>query len=159
MATRPTAVPTSFPEMIELAQFYLDRFHKTQDVIDLYPAVLTTAHVPDWFVEGVLNRRLEDERHALEIEFPIWRTMKDFANGLKHAVRAGMRDPSAARLLETERATTEYEHLDWWDHAGAPDQEIWQIEHDGQLRSIYSLCQHFLNEFRTWVISQLPSPK
>src|SRR5262245_11228357 len=85
--------------------------------------------------------------------------MKDFANGLKHAVRAGMRDPSAARLLETDRATTEYEHLDWWDHAGAPDQEIWQIEHDGQLRSLYSLCQHFLNEFRTWVIPQLPSPK
>jgi hypothetical protein len=45
---------------------------------------------------------------------------------------------------------------DWWDHAGAPDQKIWQIEHEGRWRSIYSLCHSFLGEFKTWVIPQLP---
>jgi hypothetical protein len=142
--------------MIELAEFYLDRLHKTQDVVDLYPAVLATVHVPDWFMEGVLHRRFDDHQKEELAEFPEWRTAKDFANGLKHAVRANLDNPSAARSLKTERATTEYEHPDWWDHAGAPDQGVWQIEHEGQPRSIYSLCHHFLNQFKAWVIPQLP---
>jgi len=48
LPARPKSVPTSLPEMIELAEFYLARLHATQDVVDLYPAVLATVHVPDW---------------------------------------------------------------------------------------------------------------
>ncbi len=159
MPKRPSTVPTSLYEMIELAEFYLDRLHKTQDVVDLYPAVLATVHVPDWFVEGVLHRNFKDAKEdieKLETEFPMWRSARDFANGLKHAVRAGLNNPSAARLLQVETTTIPYEHPDWWDHAEAPDQDVWQIEHEGRPRSIYSLCNHFLDQFKTWIVPQLP---
>lgn len=35
---------------------------ESQEVTDLYPAILSTVHVPDWFVEGILHRRMDLER-------------------------------------------------------------------------------------------------
>src|SRR6266545_4266813 len=97
MATRPTTIPGSLDEMIALAEFYLERFHDTQEVVDLYPAVLTTVHVPDWFIEGVLHRNFREEYHALKEQFPDWASTKDFANGLKHAIRGTLGTKSSAR--------------------------------------------------------------
>jgi hypothetical protein len=116
MVIRLTTLPSSLDEMISLADFYLERLHETQDVIDLYPAVLATVHVPDWFVEGVLHRSLRDEHQALVVQFPSWASVKDFANGLKHAIRATLGHASSARSLQTQQGSIEWEHLDWWDH-------------------------------------------
>jgi hypothetical protein len=153
---KPSTLPASVLDMIAFARFYVERLHETQDVVDLYPAVLATVHVVDWFVEGTLHRSLHGERKALEELFPAWVALKDFANGLKHAVREGKEPVSPTRRLQAKPEATEWEDLDAWAHLGKPDQPVWRIEHQGQMRSIYSLCRAFLHDFQAWVTPQLP---
>lgn len=154
--TKLHAIPTTFMDMLSMAQYYVNRLDETQDVVDLYPAVLATVHTVDWFVEGELKESLTSQTEQYENRFPIWKSLKDFANGLKHADR-GRQNQSSARKLQAERSVTEWESEDAWDHMHRPNQFVWRIEHNGKRLSIYSLCNQFLKEFSGWALNKKPS--
>jgi hypothetical protein len=108
-------------------------------------------------VEGESKQPLWKLTSRYEKQFPIWKSLKDFANRLKHADR-GEKTFSSARKLQADQSTTEWENDDAMDHIHRPDQLVWRIEHDGKRLSIYSLCRQFIDEFRAWALPQLERP-
>lgn len=149
-------LPRDIDEMIALADFYLNRLNATQAIVDVYPAVLATVHVVDWYVEGELRRKLKPETRQWEERFPAWKTLKDFANGLKHAVRDEAQVASSARKLQATTALPEWGD-DVWEHIGT-GRLVWKIQHEGRLRSISALSWYFLRDFEKSIRQARSSP-
>ena len=157
------AIPKTVPGMIALARAACERLHETQHALDLFAAVLATAHVADWFIEGELGSQFRDEQETFWERFPVHRCLWDLANGLKHGLRPRANDPTPARRLVLEPLDTPWRHPDFWPHGGR-NIPVWQVECPGliptnptwKMRSVYCLCDHFLNEFEAWVGPLLP---
>jgi hypothetical protein len=131
-------------QFFALADRLVERFYRSQEVDDLYAAVIVTSHVVDWCVGGDLGKTEQDE---IRLKYPEWGTLKELSNGFKHGLETrGKQPPSSARLLRIEGVDSWSERaLDGWEHAHQPF--YWAVEHGGRARSVTLLCQRFLHRF------------
>ncbi len=132
METEKT-IPTDYKDIIQLAQRLLTRFQTSQDIDDLFAAVLATSHVADWYHP---DKKAFEFREPFAAKFPEWDTIRKVGNGLKHANK---RQKINVRSLE-------WEDDGFWAAQSEEDTLVWAVEFEGSSVMISDLCLKFLND-------------
>ncbi|MET4043601.1 hypothetical protein ABIC03_005322 [Bradyrhizobium sp. RT6a] len=127
------AFPETASEYIELAERAVDRFSLSQNIDDLFTAILVTAHTFDFFHRENKGRPAEEaDKQAVGIENPDWKIIRQLCNGGTRARLAAVGDlnpcPSAKRAI--------------------PDRTVWVVAFEGRERTLDFLCSRFLGRLK-----------
>jgi hypothetical protein len=136
----PSDFPKTPSEFADMAQLMAQRILVSGEVADCFAAIVAAAHLPDWYNRKPLKDR---EKEDLAKRYPAWETLRQLANGAKHARRTeGQRHPEdfVARPIE-------WGDTDAWDYLGST-KTAWLVEHEGQQRTVIALCRGFIAQYR-----------
>lgn len=144
--------PQRLNDFIALAERAVSRLDRSQSTDDLFAAVLATSHCADWYSWHVEGRKLNDAaRAAFAARYPAWDILRQLGNGAKHAKSRHI-EPDNLKPIDVK-----WEQPDAWDHVGN-ERTYWVVEHQGEGRSVYTLCRTFLDELKADVAARSSAP-
>ncbi|WP_156439497.1 class I SAM-dependent methyltransferase [Bradyrhizobium valentinum] len=125
--------PETVREYVELAERAVGRFSSSQNIDDLFTAILVTAHTFDFFHRENKGRPAEEaDKQAFSTENPDWKTIRQLCNGGARARLAAVGEFNPSPSAEST----------------VPDQLAWVVPFEGCEQTLDSLCSRFLRRLK-----------
>ncbi|MBS7705585.1 hypothetical protein [Chelatococcus asaccharovorans] len=122
--------PETAQEYIGLAERAVDQFTKTQQIDDLFTAILATAHSFDFFHRETRGRPTEEgDKQVFANENPDWKTIRQLCNGGTTAKMIGVGDDGSFPYSADESLRKRL---------------VWVVPFDGSDHRVDFLCARFL---------------
>lgn len=126
--------PTDYNDVIQIARRLLNRFQKSQDIDDLFAAVLATSHIADWYHPDLDARKFGED---FTNRFPEWSCVRKIGNGLKHV----------AKEQKINVRPLEWEDDGFWLSQSDENTLVWAVAFEGSSVMVSDLCLKFINDF------------
>lgn len=125
--------PKTAHEYIELAERAVRRLSSSQNIDDLFTAILATAHAFDFFHRENKGRPAEEaDKQAFSTENSDWKTIRQVCNGAASARLAVFGEFNPSPSAEST----------------VPDQLAWVVPFEGCEQTLDSLCSRFLKRLK-----------
>ncbi|MBB4428329.1 hypothetical protein GGD66_006916 [Bradyrhizobium sp. CIR48] len=121
--------PETAREYIAFAERAVSQFSSSQNIDDLFTAILATAHTFDFFHRESKGRPTEEaDKQAFGAENPDWKTIRQLCNGGVKARLTSVSKPALGPCAESS----------------VPDQPVWIVPFEENEQPVDMLCSRFL---------------